>query len=70
MVTPPVQPLRLSIACLLICLSSARVTAVQWSLDTPKDETLIVHGEVQDAFGIKPFLVQRGSFQGVAKCYD
>jgi hypothetical protein len=20
--------------------------------------------------GIKPFLVQRGSFQGVAKCYD
>ena len=52
MVTPPVQPLRLSIACLLICLSSARVTAAQWSLDTPKDETLVVHGAVQDALGV------------------
>jgi hypothetical protein len=24
----------------------------------------------RDEFGIKPSLVQRGSFQGVAKCYD
>lgn len=52
MVTPPVQPLGLSIACLLICLSSARVMAAQWSLDTHKDETLIVHGAVQDALGV------------------
>jgi len=26
--------------------------------------------DVQKGNGIKPFLVQRGSFQGVAKCYD
>jgi len=52
MVTPPVHSLGLSVACLLICLSSARVTAAHWSLDTPKDETLVGHGTVQDASGV------------------
>ncbi len=52
MVTLAVQPLGLSVACLLACLSCARVTAAQWSLDTPKDETLVAHGVVQDAPGV------------------
>jgi UDP-N-acetyl-D-mannosaminuronate dehydrogenase len=35
-------------------------------------KSTLVPGDVVrlEAIGIKPFLVQRGSFQGVAKCYD
>ncbi len=38
---------------------------VYGGIEIPEENALWLH----DA-GIKPFLVQRGSFQGVAKCYD
>jgi len=37
------------------------LVGVEWASDI---HAVVVWG------GIKPFLVQRGSFQGVAKCYD
>jgi len=38
--------------------------------DYVSDEDVEVMIAKNDGVGIKPFLVQRGSFQGVAKCYD
>jgi hypothetical protein len=45
--------MNLALAYLLILLGCARTMAAQWSLDSRKDETLIAHGSVQEAPGVK-----------------
>jgi hypothetical protein len=41
-----------SLTFLLILLGCSRAVAVQWALDSRRDETLISHGAVQEAPGV------------------
>ena len=44
--------MKLSLTTFLVLISCARLMAAQWTLDSGKDEALIIHGGVQEAPGV------------------